>query len=101
MIKSSSENLTTWVTRALEGNRDAMENLLRAIRPDIYKLCLRFVMLPQDAEDATQDILLKVSVRLIQFKHNSHFKTWVFRIATNHLLDITHITFLLIILAMI
>ncbi len=87
MSQNSSDDLSKWVTKSLEGKRSAMEKLLRAIQPDVYKLCLRFVMLPQDAEDATQDILLKVSVRLIQFKHDSNFKTWVFRIATNHLLD--------------
>lgn len=38
-----------------------------------------------DAEDATQDILLKIMTHLSSFKGESTFSTWVFRIATNHL----------------
>ena len=38
-----------------------------------------------DAEDAAQDILLKVITHLSSFKGESAFSTWVFRIAVNHL----------------
>ncbi|WP_067098948.1 sigma-70 family RNA polymerase sigma factor [Marinomonas atlantica] len=85
---NSPEQITEWVVNALDGNRRAMESLLRAIQPDVYKLSLRFLMLPHEAEDATQDILLKIMLRLAQFKQNSAFKTWVYRIATNHLIDL-------------
>ena len=40
-----------------------------------------------DAEDASQDILLKVMTHLSSFKGESAFTTWVFRIAVNHLKD--------------
>lgn len=84
---NSSKQLDDWIRLALEGNRSAMETLLMAIQPDIYKLSLRFLMFPHEAEDATQEILLKITLRLAQFQFNSTFKTWVYRIATNHLID--------------
>lgn len=40
-----------------------------------------------DAEDATQDIILKVITQLSSFRGESAFSTWVFRIATNYLLS--------------
>jgi RNA polymerase sigma factor (sigma-70 family) len=43
---------------------------------------------PSDAEDATQEILIKVLTHLSQFRHASRFSTWVYRIATNHLLTL-------------
>ncbi len=42
---------------------------------------------PSDAEDATQEILIKVMTRLSTFKGDAGFTTWVHRIGVNHLLD--------------
>ena len=41
---------------------------------------------PQDAEDATQEILVKVATRLSTFRGDARVTTWVHRIAVNHLL---------------
>jgi RNA polymerase sigma factor (sigma-70 family) len=43
---------------------------------------------PQDAEDATQEILVKILTRLSSFEGRSSFRTWLYRIAVNHLLNI-------------
>jgi RNA polymerase sigma factor (sigma-70 family) len=59
---------------------------VREIQDRIYNLALRALFLPADAEDATQEILIKVITHLADFKGESRFTTWVFRIATNHLL---------------
>lgn len=45
-------------------------------------------MVPDDAEDATQDILLKIITRLSQFDGQSQFRTWAYAVASNHLLDL-------------
>ena len=42
---------------------------------------------PQDAEDATQEILVKVATRLSTFRGDARVTTWVYRIAVNHLLS--------------
>ena len=77
------------VDLAKEGQKEALEQLVGRIQGRIYNLALRALFLPADAEDATQEILIKVITHLADFKGQSRFATWVFRIATNHLLT-TH-----------
>lgn len=74
------------VTSAVEGNSTALERILRATQQPIYNLALRFLWHPQDAQDNTQEILIKVMTNLSAFRGESAFGTWVYRIAVNHLL---------------
>lgn len=74
--------------RAAEGDRNAVADLVRALQGDVYGLALRILWQPHDAEDATQEILVRVVTRLSQFDFESRLKTWVFRVATNYLLDV-------------
>ena len=54
----------------------------------MYALALRMLWHPQDAEDATQEILVRVVTRLAQFDFKSRLRTWAYRVATNYLLDV-------------
>jgi RNA polymerase sigma factor (sigma-70 family) len=80
------EPLETEVARARTGDRGALESVLRAVQKDVYDLALRFLWHPQDAEDATQEILVRVLTGLGGFRGESRFRTWVYRIACNALL---------------
>jgi len=71
---------------AKAGGKDALEELVKRIQDGIYRLALRMLFLPADAEDATQEILIKVITHLAEFKGESRFTTWMFRVAANHLL---------------
>jgi RNA polymerase sigma factor (sigma-70 family) len=51
-----------------------------------YRLSLRMLGAAQDAEDATQEILVLVVTHLSQFDGRSRFTTWVYAIASRHLL---------------
>jgi RNA polymerase sigma factor (sigma-70 family) len=82
-------NLERLVALAKEGHRNALEALLRKIQDRVYGLALRTLFLPADAEDATQEILIKIITHLSAFRGESGFGTWSFRIAANHLLT-TH-----------
>jgi RNA polymerase sigma factor (sigma-70 family) len=84
---SDEPNLESLVVLAREGKKDALEELVRRIQDKVYGLALRTLFLPVDAEDATQEILIKVITHLSAFKGDSRFFTWVFRIAANHLLN--------------
>ena len=81
-------SLETLATRARNGDRTALEALVRAIQPDVHRLALRFLWHPEDAEDATQEILVRVITRLDTFRGESAFRTWVYRVAFNALLTI-------------
>lgn len=74
--------------RAAEGDRAAMAAVVRALQGDVYGLALRMLWHREDAEDATQEILVRVVTRLGQFDFQSRLKTWVYRVATNYLLDV-------------
>lgn len=74
------------VARAKAGDRDALESVVRAAQKDVYGMALRFLWHPQDAEDATQEILIRVITGLGGFRGDSGFRTWVYRIACNTLL---------------
>jgi RNA polymerase sigma factor (sigma-70 family) len=73
--------------RAIAGDRSALEDLAAELKDDIYGLAMRMLSYPADAEDATQDILIKVVTHLSQFRGESSFRTWVWSIATRHLLN--------------
>ena len=77
------ENL---VARARGGERRALEAVLDAIRDDVYNLAIRMLRHPQDAEDATQEILVRVMTSLGSFRGEAAFSTWAYRVAANHLL---------------
>ena len=74
------------VAAAVGGDRDALEELLRLVADDVARLARRMLWHPQDAEDATQEILVKVATRLSGFRGEARVTTWVHRIAVNHLL---------------
>ncbi len=75
------------VQKAKDGDRHALESVVHRIRDRVYGLALRMLAYPADAEDATQEILVKVIARLDTFGRESRFTTWVHRVAVNHLLD--------------
>ena len=79
---------TELVTRAKAGDSDALTRLIELVRDDVYRLSLRMLWHPEDAADATQEILLKVVTSISTFRGESSFRTWTFRIATNHLLNV-------------
>jgi RNA polymerase sigma factor (sigma-70 family) len=72
---------------ATHGNRAALERLVRSIQGNIYGLALRMLCNREDAEDATQEILVRIITRLSQFDFRSRLTTWAYRIAVNYILD--------------
>lgn len=74
------------VAQAREGDRDALEAMVGQIQDWIYNLALRMLWHPADAEDATQEILIRIITNLGRFRGDSAFTTWAYRVAANHLL---------------
>src|SRR5689334_5647456 len=84
LAEQEDQNL---VKRAHSGDRKALEDLLQRHQGWIYNIALRMIYHPQDAEDATQEILIKLLTRLSSFEGRSTFRTWLYRIVVNHLLN--------------
>ncbi len=85
MNKKTNEELQSLVMKATSGDKEALEMLVTGVQDIIFNLSLRMLGTFADAEDATQDILLKMITHLSSFRGDSSFTTWVFSIAVNHL----------------
>lgn len=75
------------VARAREGDRTALEQLVLRHRAWIYNIAIRMVFHSQDAEEVTQEVLVKVITKLGTFQGASEFRTWLYRIVANHVLN--------------
>jgi RNA polymerase sigma factor (sigma-70 family) len=72
---------------AKNGDREALERLILRHQAWIYNIAVRMVFQPQDAEEVTQEVLIKAVTRLSTFQGESKFRTWLYRIASNHVLN--------------
>ena len=75
------------VEQAKNGDRAALEKLVLRHQAWIYNIAVRMVFQPHDAEEVTQEVLVKVITKLSTFKGESKFRTWLYRIAANHVLN--------------
>lgn len=82
------------VQRAVAGERGAMEQIMRALERPFFNLALRMLLSPAEAEDATQECLLRVATRLAQFEGGSRFSTWAWKVAVNRILELKRRPFL-------
>ncbi|MEZ5118277.1 MAG: sigma-70 family RNA polymerase sigma factor [Candidatus Nanopelagicales bacterium] len=76
------------VRQATAGDRDALERLVRRHQSWVYNIAVRMTWRTDRAEDAAQEILLKIVTHLATFEGKSRFRTWAYRIAVNHLLNL-------------
>jgi RNA polymerase sigma factor (sigma-70 family) len=75
------------VSQAQAGSREALEQLITRHQRWVYNIVQRMIYLPHDAEDVTQEILIKLITKLSTFKGDSRFRTWLYRIVVNHVLN--------------
>lgn len=85
MDNITNKELLVLIEQATAGDKQALETVVLSIQDLVFNLSLRMLGTFPDAEDASQDILLKVITHLSSFKQDSSFSTWVFSIAVNHL----------------
>src|SRR5262249_40571658 len=76
------------VTRAVDGDKAALEEVIRALQDPLYRLALRMVWRPADAEDATQEILIPGITRPASRRGEASLLTWAYRIGVNYLLNL-------------
>jgi len=93
MVNPFTEKYTTdakdelLIKSALAGDRTSLEELIYRHQAWIYNIALRMVFFPQEAEDVTQEVLIKILTKLSTFRGESSFRTWVYRIVVNHVLN--------------
>jgi RNA polymerase sigma factor (sigma-70 family) len=75
------------IDEALQGNKKSLEALIYRHQAWIYNIALRMVFYPQEAEDVTQEVLIKIITKLSTFRGESSFRTWAYRIVVNQVLN--------------
>ena len=76
----------TIIKQAVEKNMDAQEQVVRSVSDLVYNLSLRMLGNIADAQDASQEICLRILDKLSTFRFESEFSTWVYRLSVNYLL---------------
>jgi RNA polymerase sigma factor (sigma-70 family) len=82
-IETGTTDPEALARRAADGDRAALDELLRVIEPRVLRQVSRFLPHRQDAEEATQDVLLKVATRIGTFEGRSRFSTWLYEVTAN------------------
>jgi len=75
------------VSDALTGDKKSLELLIKRHQAWIYNIALKMVWDPVDAEDVTQETLIKIITKLSTFRGDSAFRTWAYRIVANHVIN--------------
>lgn len=83
----TEEVLSRLVSKAQKGDLQAFEQLAEQHHTRIYNIALGIMGNPHDAEDAAQNVLIKLYRAIGDFRFQSKFSTWVYRITTNVCMD--------------
>lgn len=87
IIKMNNTESQKLVKETLAGSKTALEKLIQVHYGFIYNVAFKFTFDHFDAEDLTQEVIIKVITNLSQFNHQSQFTTWLYRIVFNHFLN--------------
>lgn len=75
------------VVKAQSGDPSSLEALVKLHETWVFNIVLRMVGDFHEAEDITQDILLKAFMKIKTFQGNSRFRTWLYRLTVNYVLN--------------
>jgi RNA polymerase sigma-70 factor (ECF subfamily) len=64
------------------------EDIFNTHKERVFSLCYRYLQQEQEAEDAVQEVFVKVFNKIGSFKAEAELGTWIYRIAVNHCLDV-------------
>ena len=71
------------IARLQAGDETAVQDLADRYRPRIAQLAMRYMKNREDAEEVTQDVLMKVYRKVDAFRGDSAFSSWIYRITFN------------------
>ncbi len=77
------------LTKASQGDLKAFEEIYQALSGFVYNVAYRVIGNKEDAQEATQEIFMIVYQKLKDFRFESSFKTWVYRITVNHSINMS------------
>ena len=78
-----TQELQQTIRRAQRGDRDAFSRLVEDHYASIFRFACRYCADRQDAEDVTQQACMKLARAIGQFRFESAFSTWLYRLVIN------------------
>lgn len=75
------------IDQVLAGNREAYRTIIQAYERKIYTYCYYILRSHEEAEDAVQDIFVKVYQELRRYEKRVSFSAWLYKVAYHHCLD--------------
>lgn len=89
-IKPADPNVCAeaeWIRLAQSGDQFAFASLVELHQDHVYNLAYRILQNAEEADDATQEVFVKVWQAMAAFRGDSKFTTWLYRIVHNHCLN--------------
>ncbi|MEW6126276.1 MAG: sigma-70 family RNA polymerase sigma factor [Acidobacteriota bacterium] len=80
-------DLETVIVDCIAGKRQAFHTLFEAYKDKVYSIALHFSGEEAMAKDITQQVFLKLFTTIKQFRFDSQFSTWLYRIVANACID--------------
>ena len=77
------ERLANLIEKAKQGNKSALEELFMDAWSSIYRLALRILKNPEDAEDVTQEVFITIQQKISGLREPAAFYAWANQITAN------------------
>lgn len=85
--QTDSGHDTRLIQAVAHGESSALAEIIRKFRPLVYRTALRIVCDPDEAEDITQEVFIKIWRQAWRHDGRSALSTWLYRIACNRAID--------------
>lgn len=85
--KSNSEEIEMLVERTKLGDKEAFASIIRNFEKPMYIYCYHMLKNKEEAEDALQEIFIKVYEQIHKYRPNMTFSAWLYKIAYNYSLN--------------
>jgi len=84
----SHHEIESSINAVKRGNSDAFENIVEMYQRPLYKY-IRYIVYNQwDTDDILQDVFIKIYTNIHQYRSNSNFEGWLYKIAYNHTMSV-------------
>lgn len=81
------ENEENLLKKSKNGDIEAFEELIKGYQKKVFNIALRMIGDYEDASELAQEVFIKIFKSIRNFKEESTFSTWVYKITTNVCLD--------------
>lgn len=76
------------IRKAQEGDMDAFGKLISMYKKAVFNMCLRMLGSREEADDASQEVFIKIYKGLRTYNGQNRFSTWALKVASNTCIDI-------------